>query len=949
MNKSESLGRVKELRTIPVFCVLFSLIALFDTPMKSFASASHAYPYRTRECHTIHFTIIFPAGMEGTATRAAQILEEGYYRASVMFAHERSAIMRVIIAPGRGESHSSSHPFLYPKAFVRYIPEPEIEISFIGSFRDFRIAAFRAIARVFMHDLMLRGNVFSAFGRFDGYRFWLSEAMAAYCAEGGTATATAATFVKRGADIGSDIAAWLGSSCNERGDCLARAYLLILFLEEQYGPTIIAKTARGIPRCEDLAGLLQYATGMEPRRLQGEWDTFLKKRIREPTSQTREKHRIVVSSHGSVLSNIAVAPDGSRVAYCMSDPVSARIAVAELATGKVRTLVREGWGMVEDLPIDGNRLSWSPDGRQIFFIARVRGSEAICAADAAHGRVSVIAKLPFLTIMDPCVSNDGRLLAFAASTGGASDIFIYDLVKRTVERITDNESDDRYPVPLASGESIIVTSNAHDSEKDETGSLQLVRIERATGKRRVITSGCGDCALPALSPDGRSIAYVNRAAGVTRVMLHRFDRAEQDTVASLPQGSSFPSWLPKGEGLMAVMQDNNGFHIVRVEQVDPETSDLNRDLDSSKTEYPPAPMSGSDILFRRSEAFTLRNASILMSVASNNCMAAAAGFSIGDSGGRHALLMKGGYEAYVSRKDYGATVAYIFRQGIWELSGRALAHKGLFDINRNRINLIGTIYSPHGHTLVWSAGGGLGSACLITSHLRAGMDISAYIDNLRDKVEGFKHREYPNGRLSPSIHLAFDNMRVQSGIPLAGLRFVMHLEHEAVLNIGMRHAVSIASEWMGSIPLFDYAVLNLRGAAAYCAGPASGDYQQVVGGADTMRGYGMPAAYGRGAAEIGIELFMAAARSSRFGTPSHGGFSHFGGVIFVEGTHIWKGAEYGRSDYAVYKNIILIDCGFGFRVAAGESLILKLDFAWPFDTTSFNLSPQMRFSMSVTL
>ena len=888
--------------------------------------------------------------MEGTAIRAAQILEEGYYRASVMFAHERSATMRVIIAPGRRMSHSSSHRFLYPEAFIRYFPETEIEISFIGSLRDFRIAAHRAIARVFIHDLMLRANAFSAFGCFDVYRFWLSEAMAAYCAEGEKDSAPAVTFDKGVAGSGSDIAAWLGHSCNEKGDCLARAYLIILFLKEQYGPKAIAKAARGIPRHKDLTGLLQYATGTEPRRLQEEWDTFLKKRVREPTNQTRVKPiSIVVSSQDSVLSNIAVAPDGSRVAYCLSGPVSAGIAVAELATGKVRTLVREGWGLVEAVPVDGNRLSWSPDGRRIFFIARVRGREAICAVDAAHGRVSVIEKLPFLTVMDPCVSSDGRVLAFAASSGGASDIFIYDLRKRTVERITDDDADDRYPVPLASCRSIIFSSNAHDSAKDKTGGLQLVLIERATGKRRVVTSGYGDCVLPALSPDGRSMAYVNRATGVSRVMLHRFDRVEQSAVASLPQGSSFPSWLPNGEGLMAVMQDNNGFHVVRVEPVVTEPRDLKKDSDSSQPEYPPAPMSGSDIHFRRNEAFTLRNASILMSVTSNDCMSAAAGFSLSDSGGRHALLINGGYDAYFSQKNYGATVAYLFRQGMWELSGSVLSQKGFFDINRNRINGIGTIYSPDGHTLAWSAGGGLGSACLVTSHLRVGMDISAHINNLRDKADGFKNRKYTKSRLSPSIHLAFDNMRVQSGIPLAGLRVVMTLKDEAILNRRMRHAFSITSDLTGSIPIYDYAVLNLRGAAAYCTGPAAGDYQQVVGGPDMMRGYGMPAAHGRQAAGFGIELFIAAARLSRFGTPLQGGYGHFGGVIFVEGTHIWDGAEYGKSDSAIFKNFILMDCGFGFRVAVGESLILKLDFAWPFDTTSFNLSPQMRFSMGVTL
>lgn len=359
-------------------------------------------------------------------------------------------------------------------------------------------------------------------------------------------------------------------------------------------------------------------------------------------------------------------------------------------------------------------------------------------------------------------------------------------------------------------------------------------------------------------------------------------------------------------------------------------------------------MNGSDIKFRQSEAFTLRNASILMSVTSNDCMSATAGFSLGDSGARHTVLADGGYTACFSRKYYGGSAAYIFRQDMWELSGTALAQKGSIDPYRNWITDTAMIYSPN-MTLSWNAGCRFGLTYLITNHLRTGIDLSAYMDNLRDNFWDFRHREYTRGRLSPSIHLVFDNIRVQSGIPLAGLRFVIKLDDEVILRQRMKHAVSIASELMGSISIYDYAVLNLRGYAACSYGPAAAEYQHAVGGVDIMRGYGMPAAYGRQAAGFGIELFMAAARSSRFGTPSSGGYSHFGGVIFVEGTHIRNGAKYSKSDPGVFKNNLLMDCGFGFRVAAGESLILKLDFAWPFDTTSFNLSPQMRFSMGITL
>ena len=82
---------------------------------------------------------------------------------------------------------------------------------------------------------------------------------------------------------------------------------------------------------------------------------------------------------------------------------------------------------------------------------------------------------------------------------------------------------------------------------DRAGGDELFAVPYAGGEPRQLTRGTGDAARPALSPDGRLVAYEHRSGDAIEVRIIRIDGS---AVASVPvDGASTPSWSPDGERL----------------------------------------------------------------------------------------------------------------------------------------------------------------------------------------------------------------------------------------------------------------------------------------------------------------------------------------------------------------------------------------------------------------
>ena len=103
---------------------------------------------------------------------------------------------------------------------------------------------------------------------------------------------------------------------------------------------------------------------------------------------------------------------------------------------------------------------WSPDGRQVAFVARENPDDKaadvaapylesnIYLADAATGGVRAVTRFEGALIEGPAWSPDGAWLAFSSDAGGAADVWLVEVASGETQQVTQG-ADARYPVWLA--------------------------------------------------------------------------------------------------------------------------------------------------------------------------------------------------------------------------------------------------------------------------------------------------------------------------------------------------------------------------------------------------------------------------------------------------------------------------------------------------------------------
>jgi len=203
---------------------------------------------------------------------------------------------------------------------------------------------------------------------------------------------------------------------------------------------------------------------------------------------------------------------------------------------------------------------------------------------------------------DPKVSPDGKLVAFSEGNGDRSDIWLYDLARTTTTRLTF-ESDNFYPTWSPDGRRVAFTSRrigaadifsvAADGSGGVTtvyrspllsfsgsftpdGRTLLFRqtnpvsgfdilavdvADSASDARNVLHAPFNETA-PALSPDGRLLAYVSDETGRNEVYLRSFPGGEGRWAVSIDGGSE-PVWRRDGRELF--FRNGTGLYAVTVE------------------------------------------------------------------------------------------------------------------------------------------------------------------------------------------------------------------------------------------------------------------------------------------------------------------------------------------------------------------------------------------------
>ncbi|MBC7897684.1 MAG: S9 family peptidase [Cytophagaceae bacterium] len=342
--------------------------------------------------------------------------------------------------------------------------------------------------------------------------------------------------------------------------CQALAFLLLLALPA-------ALPAQGARRPLRLDDLFRLKTVRDPQvSPDGQWVAYVVSQLDSVRDKSNadvwmvswDGTRTVQLTHSlEGESSPRWSPDNTYLSFTATRGDSkngSQVWVLDRLGGEARQLTKHKGGV--------SSYQWSPDATRLLFLAQDPDSAELGADSAKKSpRPIVVDRYAFKRDGDGYLNNR------------RTHVYVYDIAKDTVAKVTTGPWDDSQPEWSPDGRSIAFVSERGKEPDRENNSDVFIVEARAGGAVRQMTTFDGPDSGPlAFSPDGKWLAYtqgseakwyayskdhlavVPAAGGAPRVVTASLDRSVGD-----------PVWNADGASLTMLLEDDRAVHIARID------------------------------------------------------------------------------------------------------------------------------------------------------------------------------------------------------------------------------------------------------------------------------------------------------------------------------------------------------------------------------------------------
>jgi TolB protein len=195
--------------------------------------------------------------------------------------------------------------------------------------------------------------------------------------------------------------------------------------------------------------------------------------------------------------------------------------------------------------------AWSPDGKSLAYVSFEAQKAVVWVQDVATGARRVLADFRGSNSA-PAWSPDGRRLVVTLSRDGNSQLYVINADgSGSPQRLTSSIAIDTEAVWSSDGAWVYFVS-------DRGGGPQIYRVPAAGGPVERITFQGDYNISPALSPDGRQLAYVARQAGAFRLMLLEPGAGTPPLPLTDTRDDESPSFAPNGRLIVYATRQTGG-------------------------------------------------------------------------------------------------------------------------------------------------------------------------------------------------------------------------------------------------------------------------------------------------------------------------------------------------------------------------------------------------------
>jgi Tol biopolymer transport system component len=533
---------------------------------------------------TDHFDVYYYEREREAALDAARMVERSYARLSRVLQHEFRDRKPLII-------YASHTDFQQTNALASFIDEStggvtealksRMILPFTGSYADFDHVLTHELVHGFQYDVIFRRGVMTDASPF-GARLplWFMEGMAEYLSIG-VIDAHTQSWLRDAV-----LSGYLRSieEMTYRDDYLSYRFgqSLWAYIGSKWGDEVVGILLQKAPRL-GLERSFASTLGLSLEELSEEWTSEVRKQYLPQIAEHRQPETFAkkLTTHDRLEDEWFLAPaisaDGRQMVFLSQrDGFSFDLYLADATTGKVERKLIESSNNAdfESLRYMNSGASFSPDGRYVAFAAQSGGADALYLYDLRRRRVGRKLRFDLNGISNPSWSPDSRRIVFTGLDGGISDLFITDLDGR-LHRLTDDRFADLHPSWSPDGGMIAFTTDRGADTDLETlsyGNMRVALMRLDDGSIELLPhQDAGKNINPVWAPDGRSLVWVNDRTGTNNLYLFERDTGGLHRITDLLSGviavtplSPVLSWARNGRLLFSYFEQA-GYNIYTVD------------------------------------------------------------------------------------------------------------------------------------------------------------------------------------------------------------------------------------------------------------------------------------------------------------------------------------------------------------------------------------------------
>lgn len=190
-----------------------------------------------------------------------------------------------------------------------------------------------------------------------------------------------------------------------------------------------------------------YVLGSGYRRTSDAMLDYYRKRYREEIKYLKtpeDAGKISLKNKKKLpLLQLKISPDGKRIAWVSNDLGKWKVNVLDLATGKKKRIAKGGSrNALQATDYNYPQIAWNPDNQRIALLSERRDVPRLSLIDVESGKKERAILSPEFQRVYSMDFIGRSEIAFSAEVKGYSDLFIYRMITRQTERITNDFWDD---------------------------------------------------------------------------------------------------------------------------------------------------------------------------------------------------------------------------------------------------------------------------------------------------------------------------------------------------------------------------------------------------------------------------------------------------------------------------------------------------------------------------